>query len=156
MAQGRRRRRSNWPIEVEAEIERLAMKDVSAAVIRKELRKRYEDSDIPKERAIENRLAAVRSSDLSGPWTLQGASGEEAALVLPVLGAVIEETEGRTTQLSRDMTEWIIRIRRAAPDLPPWNAYLFARRYLSAPQQTETLDQLLALAPWREPTSRCV
>src|SRR5262249_9533429 len=44
-------------------------------------------------------------------------------------------------------------VRRAAPDLPPFNAYNWAVVYRAAVrrgEETDSLDRLLALAPWRD------
>lgn len=139
--------------EVEAEITDYAARDVSASVIRKQLEQKYPASEIPSERAIDDRLRKLRPVDPSEPWTLSDATGDDAALVLPVLHELIQRTEGRVMRLTRVEAEWIIRIRKALPRRPAWYAFVTARTYMAATagageNTIEEIDAALAFAAW--------
>ncbi|MFN2484265.1 MAG: hypothetical protein ABR509_04925 [Candidatus Limnocylindria bacterium] len=61
---------------------------------------------------------------------------------------MIKATEGRVRSLSRDEAEWVVRVRRARPDLHPWLAYKYATRYRARDdrgESTEGLDIQLAV-----------
>jgi hypothetical protein len=97
---------------------------------------------------------AARPRALPPRWLLANASGGEAALVLPVMRAKAEH--GASPILDTDQAAWIVKIRTAAPAIPPWDAFLLAQRYLrilrdSTPGATEGLDHYLALELWRDP-----
>lgn len=152
------RRRSRWSHKVEDAIADLAARDMSASAIREELHNRlhFEWKEIPSERAIDDRLQKLRPRDPADPWRLADGAGHTASLVLPVLAALIEETGGRKTSLTRLEASWIVRVRRARPDLLPWWAYRFARAYVAADLANDdvalaVLDAQLALAPAQEP-----
>lgn len=100
------------------------------------------------------RIARSPVRDDSGPWTLAEADGEEAALVLPVLAAVMQRTEGRVTGFTTKQAEWVQKVRQAAPDLPPWHVWQAAMSYFHAVGKGRevgvlSLNALLAFAPWR-------
>lgn len=96
-------------------------------------------------------LRASLRSDPSEPWRFAEAEPEEAAAVMPVLAAVIEETLGRTKLLTRDEAAHVRRIRIAAPDIEPWDAYRVARELLVADgAEADALVCYLAFAPWRD------
>ena len=86
------------------------------------------------------------------PWSLsKAADGEEARLVLEVLDAVIEQTEGRRRTLTGDEAAWVIKLRRAATTLPRWNVYCLSRLYLQrvgAQKGTGDLDAYIAAEAW--------
>lgn len=85
-------------------------------------------------------------------WSLSSDDDQAAPLVLPVLAAVIEQTEGQRTTLTAEEASWILRIQGAAPDLRPWRCFLLARFYIATLAQdhaTAGLDALVAFAPWR-------
>jgi hypothetical protein len=90
-------------------------------------------------------------------WGLADAKGDEAPIVLETLAGVIEETAGKVSSLSRVEACWIVRVARAAPDLSPWQRYVFARSYIgqmAAKESTANLDLTLAFAPWRDTADR--
>lgn len=112
------------------------------------------EAKIPDERTIRRRIAESKLLDTSGPWTLARASGGVAALVLPVLGAVLDHTQGRVAGLTKEQAKWVVKVRRAAPGLDPWYVWRVAAAYQVADQKgtdadRESLDALLAFAPWR-------
>jgi hypothetical protein len=107
----------------------------------------------PALRTVQDIVAEVVPPDASGEWHLGDATADDAAMVLPVLAAVIERTKGRTTRLTNGEAEWIARVTLAASDIPPWEAYHMARLYLSrtgSREPTDALDRALAFAPWRD------
>lgn len=75
--------------------------------------------------------------------------------MLPVLAEVIARSEGRVATISRDLARWIARVRRAAPDLPLWEAYEIANEYRRASAGAAdalplaALDAYLAFKPWQ-------
>ncbi len=154
-SQRRRRRTSVWSPDVERRIKALGVEtDLSALSIRTGLvDEGFSDEEIPSKRAIEYRLADLRPPDPTAPWSFAQAKPNEAAAVLPVLGAILEVSDGRTRQITNELAQWIVRVRAVAADLPPLNAYHVARWYRNLTlrdESTEVLDQLLALAPWRD------
>jgi hypothetical protein len=113
---------------------------------------------LPQRRAIQNIVRAHTPRDPSGPWRMSAASNpSDAALILPVLAAVAEHSAGRTTTVTMREAEWIVRVLTAAPDVPPFDAYQLARQYMRFQDRgvdTEPLDAVLALAPWRDDAER--
>ena len=157
-----RRRRRNIAPAVVRRLEDLAIADVSAAAIHGQLQRdahsgsyEFGPQDVPSLRTVQDVVNELRGLDTSGSWTIADArDGEEARLVLETLAAVIEATEGKRREITRGEAAWVIRIRRAAPDLHPWEAFRLARTYLRLEERGEPsgfLDAFLAFAPWRSP-----
>lgn len=154
--------------DVQAAIEDLALNSTwTPSQIERELLKeeqfKNEDREtgtrLPSLRTIQTIVKEVRQLDLSGRWELPDADADGgAALVLDVLAAVIEETKGRRQYLTKMEAAWVIRIRRAAPDLPPsFDTYRLARLYMTREHwqmPSPDLDALLAFAPWRSEERR--
>ncbi len=116
----------------------------NAAEIHGELEHR---ADRPTDRTIRSAVRKLRGHDLSGPSHLEKGGDVDAALVMPVLGAVIEQSEGRIRTLTRAQAEWITSIRRAAPDLTdPLHVYELALVALGG--KAEHVEQQLAFRPW--------
>lgn len=115
---------------------------------------------LPSVRTIQAWLAAPenRPDNDTGPaWTLADANGPEAAVILESLAAAIEETEGRVQHFSKCLAGWIVKVGCAAPDLSPWQRYVYANHYrerTKAKLDTSSLDAVLALAPWRDKWAR--
>ena len=109
-------------------------------------------SRIPHIRTIQRIVRENTPQDPSAPWQLAEASGGDAALVLPVLAAMIEVSEGRLKALSTAKAEWIVKLRRVADDLPLWAIYELTIKYMLRRERhnpTDDLDAFLAFAPWR-------
>lgn len=138
-------------------IEALALRGWTPASIHRHLTRQPKfRSRAPSARTIQRIVKALSPHDPSGPWSL-GDDDVDAALVLPTLATVIEETDGRKLQLTRAEVSWVARIRRVAPDLEPWDAYVVAVQYmlcLEYGDSTTELDAWLAFAPWREGPGR--
>ncbi len=108
-------------------------------------------SGFPSRRAIESWVATFRTEG-GEPWALAPGTEETAEYVLPVLRAVAEHSAGRVRTIGVDTARWVVVVRRAAPDLDLWRAYLVARWYAAAIAggvSTVGLDLLLAYTPWR-------
>lgn len=107
---------------------------------------------VPNLRTIQRIVAEHRPPDATEAWSVADANGDDAALILPVLAHVVSLTEGRETAITHAAAVWIVRLRRAVPDLaipPLWHVI---RRYMSreaSKKPTTDLDLLLAFAPWR-------
>lgn len=109
---------------------------------------------VPPLRTVQNIAQGAAVVDDSEPWSLAHASGAVAGMILPVLALVAEETKGRRSHITLREARWIIRVRRARPDLLPWLVWRFARAYLAAESRetsTADLDLQLALAPEQKP-----
>ena len=96
--------------------------------------------------------------DQSPPWQMSKPSADDAdpALVLPVLGALLEEAGGPRS-VSKDEARWITGVRRAIPDIPLLWAYYMARHYIVAAGQgrpTDGHDRFLALKMWEDDDRR--
>ncbi len=153
------RRKSRIDGDVQVAIDELALKGWGPTQIYKQLERQPEFAGrVPTSRTIQRRVNELALRDSSGPWSLADAKDDEAALVLPVLAAVIEGTEAQRVYVTQAEAERIVRIRRAVPDLlPTLDLMLLARVYLLREQQgmsTTDLDAFLAFAPWRSEDAR--
>jgi hypothetical protein len=107
---------------------------------------------VPSLRTVQRILSEGRPRDTSGRWTIQSNDGDRVRVVLDALAAVIEQTRGRVNGFTKEEADWIARLDRAAPGLPPFELWRIARLYigrLSRNEPTDDLDALLAFAPWR-------
>ena len=149
----KRQRHPKVDLDMQAEIERLALKNWGATQIHTHLERQetLADRKLPTVRTVQRIVAGLSPRDSSGPWHIQDADSGEARLILDVLAAVVTETEGRKFQLTRAEADWTIRIRRAATNIPTWETWMAARFYMAreaAGEETADLDCLLAFDPW--------
>jgi hypothetical protein len=122
-----------------------------------EIDRRLKDRDdlprpLPVLRTIQRIFREVSPPDRSGDWSLMDAAPDEVEIMLPVLAAILERSEGAKDTMSRAEAEALLRVRTAGPDLPPWESYMLACEYLvraDAGDPTVDLDAFLAFAPWR-------
>lgn len=152
-----RRRKPRIAPDILEAIDELGSDGLDAPGIARELERRIdagglpESAAVPSEKSIRRRLADRTPSALWGG--LAASSGSAASLVLPVLAAAVERTQGRRFWLTEREAHWIVKLRQAAPDLPPWWAfYLASRKYIVRQDHgelTQDLDLLLAFAPWQ-------
>ncbi len=135
-------------------IEEMAAKGVNGAAIARALGvdQRFA-ARAPSERTVQNVVRELSPPDPSEPWSLaDAADGEEAAMVLPVLAAVIRESAGKVSMVTRSEAGWIVKLSRVAGDLPAWALYRLAGKYQRCQvsgRPTRALDILVAFAPWR-------
>lgn len=149
-----RREPQNVDGELKDSIEILALRGWKAPAVRAFLRKQFGKTRTPDLRTIQRWVKKFTPQDPSGPWQLAEATGEDAALVLPVLAELIEASGGRLNIISNAKAEWIVRLRHVADDLPPWTIYELAHVYMLRRERqdsTDDLDAFLAFAPWRTP-----
>lgn len=119
----------------------------------------------PDIRVLRQRFARYRPRNDSGDWSMRDADPDDAALVLDTLAAVHMDTfdpdePGRQVRrFTQAEGDWIVRVRRARPDLVPafgtgpWQVravqvWQFARRYLWHDENgvpTTALDLELAM-----------
>ncbi|TEU16580.1 MAG: hypothetical protein E3J25_02785 [Anaerolineales bacterium] len=113
-------------------------------------------TEIPSLRTVQNIVADLRPPKASDPWALAAADTDEAALVMPVWREVVEYTQWEVSHLTKAEAEWIVKIRRVAPELYPEglsfsHIYLLAREYVlltDREKPTTGPDAYLAYAPW--------
>jgi hypothetical protein len=115
-----------------------------------EIGARFPKSEIPAENTIRSICIDTPRGE---PWSLDTASPLQVRLVLPVIAAVIEATEGRRTYITTDEARLIARIRLAARGVPLITAYAIARQTLWARSSGDDaalnmLQHFLAFRPW--------
>lgn len=86
---------------------------------------------------------AARQRDAQ-PFSLLTFDADDARLVLPVLAHLRTVTDAPWA-LTQDVARWIVRVRKAAPDVAPYTAFQFAIRYLSA--QTRPVEMSARMPP---------
>jgi hypothetical protein len=136
-------------VELDTRVRELVFLGYGAAQIHRQLASEelINEEGNPSEKTIQRMVKDYTPEDPSGPWSFAESTGEEARLILPVLAAVLEQTAGDGGAISRDIAAWIVRIRTAAPTLPPWDAYGYAILYRAAAahkRDTRELDRRLA------------
>lgn len=150
-----RRGRRPIDLDIQLEIRRLTLegktpREITAAL---ELDQRFADR-APVKKTVERYVQKSTIVDASAPWSWTEAPRDQAALILPVLGAVLERTRGRVGSFTKEQAIWVERVRGATLDLGPWYVWRVAQAYQLAVQRggdadRESLDALLAFAPWR-------
>jgi hypothetical protein len=153
--------RRGWDGPAHRRAYELALDGWTAAEIDRELQRLVDAGTLPRDsvrglRSIERLVGEVRPKDPSGRWRLSVAEGEDAPFLLATRVAVMEETGGRTRDISIGAVAWLRVIHVVAPDLEPPTAYRLARLYLSRmerEQDTGDLDAWLAFGPWRSPAA---
>ncbi len=158
-----RQRRRSWPLSVLGRIKEMAASELSAGAIHRRLELEansgeadFGPADVPSQRTIHNIVREHTPKDETERWLLMDAEGDEATLVLPVLATIIEKMEGRRSSVTQAEAQWIVRIRRATPDLDLWTVYTLALAYMMGPEEgtKDHLDAFLAFAPWRSEDDR--
>jgi hypothetical protein len=135
--------------EQDKRLRELALEELTAAEIRAQLvDEGLITGHYPVVKTIQRRMAELRPPDRSERWSFANADPEVARLVLPVLAAVLEKTQGRL-YLSQDTADWIVRLKTAAPTLADdWWTYVYARTYQRDGERAIWLDRFLAFRPW--------
>jgi hypothetical protein len=148
------------PLEIEKAIRGFAREKFTPTQIHRLLednKKLLKGRNVPDLRTVQRIHRKAMPPDTSDPWSLADPEGnpEDAALILPVLAAATEESGGRWQRFSKDLAGWIVKVRVAAPDIPPLWAFSVAMAYWSGEKHKEAVDveafdQMLAFAPWRD------
>jgi hypothetical protein len=145
-------KRSKIPGDVEDLIIELALKGWSAGQIHEALERDPNTAGrAPSRRTIERKVKEHRSDDSSGTWSLVTTTPDDAALILPVLAAIIRGTKGKVTTLTNAEAKEIVTILTACPSIDPLRAFLYARLYLARAKNnasTVDIDAYLAFMPW--------
>ena len=142
--------------EIQDQIGVLFLKGWSAAQIERQLQLDFPEHRVPSSRTIQRVVKSLQEDDSSdepadSEWSMANARGDEAQIVLPVLRAVVQESQGRRLSISIREAEWIVKVLRAAPGLPPWPAYVLATKYMQREArgaQNLMLDLSLAFQVW--------
>lgn len=150
-----RNRRRNLSVDVNKRLSELYLEEHSATAIANKLLEEF-GANAPSVRTVQAIVRDYRANEegTAGiePWSLsKAADGEEARLVLEVLDAVIEQTEGRRRTLTEGEAAWVLKLRRAAATLPQWDVYRLSRLYLqrvAAKEGTGDLDAYIAAEAW--------
>ncbi len=113
----------------------------------------------PDIRTIQRIVKEVAIPDTSGTWSITDNEGEDARLVLDILAANIVSKQGfmypdMKRKFTKAEAQWIIRLRKAAPDAPAKIIILlfqlYMRREAKGITDTADLDGYLAFTPWRD------
>ena len=139
------------------EVQRLVFEEVqsgnrSATEIREKLIERVDSAaNVPHVKTIRD---MIRELSVVGfePWALADADADDAAILMPMVTEMIDESAGGYPQISKHLAEWMVHIARAAPLTPPAVVRYLANLYLrrqSFTEPTDDLDAFLAFAPWR-------
>lgn len=129
---------------------------------------------VPSKRTVQDIVAEHRRDD-SARWQLADAAPEDIPLILPFVryaasldasfgddkgsarGPITRGGDTTHATVTRAKAEWIVRIRRAAPDLPEPAVWDIVHYYLSRADDPEgrtfDLDLLLAFQPWQSEDS---
>jgi hypothetical protein len=123
---------------------------------------------LPTERTIARlvkELTARAAADDSTPWSLASATPDEAAVVMPVLGALLAESAAllrrfpddprvaamaRSRRLTAGLAKWLVKVAAAAPTLPSYEQFLVAREHRAA--ELSAAGKLAR--PWGSPSRR--
>jgi len=142
-------------VEISETVTSLVLRGYGKAQIYRHLEKghRIDRNGRPSKSTIDRLVDKLRPEDASGTWSFAEADADpdDARLVLEALAAAIERTEGRVVRFSRDLAAWVVRVRRAAPSIPPWESYVMATQFQNATAQgweTQFLELTLAFRPW--------
>lgn len=107
-------------------------------------------------RTVERIVKELKDFDQSGPWEPRNTSGEDARLVLETLNHLLITTAPRFYPFTNEEARLIVWIRKAAPTLPPIDAWALARLYITFRSEEETIaiDCFLAMRPWESEEAR--
>lgn len=145
--------------EIQDEIQSLVIKGWSAAQIERRLALEFK-GHVPSPRTIQRVVKSLQEEvDAAAgadrqDWSLLSSSDGEGKLILPVLKAVIVETEGRKDTISKRVAGLVVKVRRVAPDVDPWDVYDFAVRYIKnvdAGYSPYLFDLALSFEIWQGP-----
>jgi hypothetical protein len=135
--------------EVLHEIGRLTLRGYRPADIHRRLIEKFPPNVVPTPKTVENIVREdFAPGDASERWRLADATGEEAAEILPILGTVIEYTEGRIRHFTVAEAAWVVRLLTSGTVNHPLQVWQLAREYVAREARglpTGDLDQALAV-----------
>ena len=131
--------------------------DWTPAQILRDIEGKKELSDkVPNLRTVQRITKDFRAEDNSEPWSLRDSDGDEAKLILEVRRELIRywnHPTKRIQRLSKQEARWVVKVRKAAPELDTRAVWLVALMYSlreTGEISTEDLDDYLAFAPWKD------
>jgi hypothetical protein len=127
----------------------------TAAQIENGLNEKYKNTPrfkkLPSTRTIQQMVKEKKIIDNSGIWSIDDSNPEDARLVLDILADSFARRYGEP--ISKGIAQWIIRVKKAAPDAPPKIVYFLAILYfsheISEDIDVTSLTNYLAYAPWK-------
>ena len=102
---------------------------------------------------VERIVKEFRQPVTSEAWSFRDSDGDDANLILEVRRELIRVWDHPSQRISKKEAHWVVKIRKAAPDLNPATVWLVAVMYSLRERDdaaTEDLDDYLAFAPWRD------
>jgi len=116
---------------------------------------------VPELRTIQSHLRQMRPREPIQPWGLRESDPEDLPLILDLLADAIDLSEGRIRWLTVAEAEWVVRFRRAYPELELDRAYALARMAVAAESGQGFFDlagiaRYLAYRPWTDGAKRYV
>jgi hypothetical protein len=178
----KRRGRRGWPAAVIAEAQRIYNDEPEPtwAQMHRDLQEIFGEYDAPTESTLRDwaKRGVIAKDDQDAPWSFAEGNPDDAALVLPIARAMWiarldAEAEIRKTgkrlppgaqfsRMTRRTARWIVRIRKARPEVPLGTAWILAARAAASDQaramgsgnaRDEGIDlvqTLLELEPWED------
>jgi hypothetical protein len=149
----KRKRRRSTPPEIVRFIQdrRIDGESVSRIQEALETADEFEGRVLPSPRTIRSIAAEVAPQDKSGPWSFVADRTGRPDLVLPCWAAVIEANVWTNKAITNGEADWIVRLRKAAPSLPPLEAWRMSRRCIAADttgRPVADLEEWLAFEAW--------
>ena len=125
---------------------------VSPVAIHRQIKGQFGESNVPSSiNTIKDLIEEILKLEPSQPWTFESAEPDDIAIIAPVWAGVLEHG----ARLTKGQAACIVRVRSAAPDLPPEDAWAIATIYdagqLFGHDVRYALDALLAFRPWCDP-----
>lgn len=99
-------------------------------------------SDIPAEYTLRRRLKDLQAFFAGEPASLRDFPIEHSEYLLEVLMSVVDFTEGRVSNFTREEVDWIVRVHAAAPLVPSHSVYRFAQAYIARERTGESSTSL--------------
>lgn len=142
---------------IQDEIEFRAMEGWTPIQIYEKLEMKHKneklEGTLPSLRTVQRVVKDVTVEDRSGTWNLSDCKGEDAKLILEVISELVIQTDGKVCSLTKAEAEWIVKIRKAVPDMKLYSTWAMARLYLiqesSGLKEFQALDNYLSFTPWR-------
>ncbi|MGE3913087.1 MAG: hypothetical protein AB7K36_27255 [Chloroflexota bacterium] len=144
----RRRRGRNIPAEIQKIVTSLVLDGLGKAAIYDLLsRSDLGNIPLPSSKTIGRYIDDIDRHDVSGQWSFGDPVPEDPRSVLAALAALVVETKGRITSITKLEAVWISRILNVAPLTQPHTAWKLSRLYImrkAHDQETKDLDAYLA------------